>query len=35
MAVDFKSEYTNLCHCLPFSHLDDREFQSVIMIVGQ
>ena len=22
--------YTNLCDCLPFSHLDDREFQSVI-----
>ena len=31
MAVDFNySEYTNLCDCLPFSHLDDREFQSVI-----
>ena len=30
MAVDFNSECTNLCDCLPFSHLDDREFQSVI-----
>ena len=22
--------YTNLCDCLPFSHLDDREFQFLI-----
>ena len=24
------NNYTNLCDCLPFSHLDDRGFQSVI-----
>ena len=30
MAVDFNSEYANLCDCLPFSHLDNCEFQSVI-----
>ena len=30
MAVDFNIEYTNLCDCLPFSHLDNRELQSVI-----
>ena len=31
MAVDFNySEYTNLCDCLPFSHLEDCEFQFVI-----
>ena len=30
MTIDFNSEYTNLCYCLPLSHLDDREFQSVI-----
>ena len=30
MAVDFNSEYTNLCDWQPFSHLDNREFQFVI-----
>ena len=30
MTIDFNSEYTNLCDCLPFSHLDNREFQSLI-----
>ena len=30
MTMDFYSEYPNLCDCLPFSHLDNREFQSVI-----
>ena len=30
MAVDFNSEYTNLCDWLPFSHLYNREFQFVI-----
>ena len=30
MTVDFNSEYTNLCDCIPFSHLEDHEFQFVI-----
>ena len=30
MAVDFNIEYTNLFDCLPFSHLDNHELQSVI-----